>query len=65
MAARYLRGAVKGAFEEVQVEEVCNKDIRLISGCEDKQVAADVSNVASFKLPDTAGRAGVPLPVHF
>mmetsp|Transcript_4806 Transcript_4806/g.5489 ORF Transcript_4806/g.5489 Transcript_4806/m.5489 type:complete len:313 (-) Transcript_4806:273-1211(-) len=33
-------------------------EIRMISGCEDKQTSADVSNVASFKLPDPAGRAG-------
>jgi hypothetical protein len=34
------------------------KDIRMISGCEDAQTSADVSNVHSFKLPDPAGRAG-------
>ena len=33
-------------------------DIRMISGCEDKQTSADVSNVSSMKLPDPAGRAG-------
>jgi hypothetical protein len=33
-------------------------DIRMISGCEDAQTSADVSNVNSFKLPDPAGRAG-------
>lgn len=31
------------------------KDIRMISGCEDSQTSADVSNVASFQLPDPAG----------
>ena len=30
----------------------------MISGCEDKQTSADVSNVGSFQLPDPAGRAG-------
>ena len=30
----------------------------MISGCEDKQTSADVSNVGAFKLPDPAGRAG-------
>jgi hypothetical protein len=30
----------------------------MISGCEDKQTSADVSNVNSFMLPDPAGRAG-------
>ena len=33
-------------------------DIRMISGCEDVQTSADVSNVNSFQLPDPAGRAG-------
>jgi hypothetical protein len=33
-------------------------DIRMISGCEDSQTSADVSNVGSFQLPDPAGRAG-------
>lgn len=30
----------------------------MISGCEDAQTSADVSNVSSFRLPDPAGRAG-------
>ena len=29
-----------------------------ISGCEDSQTSADVSNVASFQLPDPNGKAG-------
>ncbi|GFH57094.1 metacaspase [Chaetoceros tenuissimus] len=33
-------------------------EIRMISGCRDEQTSADVSNVASFTLPDPAGRAG-------
>jgi hypothetical protein len=33
-------------------------DIRMISGCDDAQTSADVSNVSSFQLPDPAGRAG-------
>lgn len=33
-------------------------EIRMISGCEDVQTSADVSNVKSFQLPDPAGRAG-------
>lgn len=28
---------------------------RMISGCQDKQTSADVSNVSSFQLPDPAG----------
>jgi hypothetical protein len=30
----------------------------MISGCEDHETSADVSNVSSFGLPDPAGRAG-------
>jgi len=33
-------------------------DVRMISGCDDAQTSADVSNVASFRLPDPAGKAG-------
>ena len=45
-------------FEEKKPEAMRNKDVRMISGCEDSQTSADVSNVANFKLPDPAGRAG-------
>ena len=41
-----------------QAEKLIPADVRLISGCRDEQTSADVSNVASFKLPDPAGRAG-------
>jgi metacaspase-1 len=34
------------------------KDIRMISGCDDHQTSADVSNVKDFSLPDPAGSAG-------
>lgn len=44
-------------FEESKPDEM-RKDIRMISGCEDVQTSADVSNVGSFNLPDPAGRAG-------
>ena len=33
-------------------------EVHMISGCRDEQTSADVSNVASFQLPDPAGRAG-------
>jgi metacaspase-1 len=49
-------------MEEINIEEkakdVIAADIRLISGCEDVQTSADVSDVDQFKLPDPAGRAG-------
>jgi len=45
------------AFEE-EKPDAMRKDVRMISGCEDKQTSADVSNVHSFQLPDPAGRAG-------
>lgn len=47
---------IKNLFEEKDDVVAC--DVRMISGCEDKQTSADVSNVASFSLPDPAGRAG-------
>jgi hypothetical protein len=31
------------------------KDVRMISGCQDAQTSADVSNVSSFQLPDPCG----------
>eukprot|EP00339_Tiarina_fusa_P026820 CAMPEP_0117008776 /NCGR_PEP_ID=MMETSP0472-20121206/8161_1 /TAXON_ID=693140 ORGANISM="Tiarina fusus, Strain LIS" /NCGR_SAMPLE_ID=MMETSP0472 /ASSEMBLY_ACC=CAM_ASM_000603 /LENGTH=334 /DNA_ID=CAMNT_0004710893 /DNA_START=72 /DNA_END=1076 /DNA_ORIENTATION=+ len=47
----------RATYEENK-PDVMKKDIRMISGCEDAQTSADVSNVNSFKLPDPAGRAG-------
>lgn len=44
-------------FEKSKPDEL-RKDIRMISGCEDRQTSADVSNVSSFQLPDPAGCAG-------
>ena len=44
----------KDEFEETKPDEL-RKDIRMISGCQDTQTSADVSNVASFQLPDPAG----------
>lgn len=44
-------------FEASKPDEL-RKDIRMISGCQDAQTSADVSNVMSFQLPDPAGRAG-------
>lgn len=41
-----------------QAEKLIPADVRLISGCRDEQTSADVSNVASFRLPDPAGSAG-------
>ena len=39
-------------------QKALTTDFRMISGCEDAQTSADVSNVHSFRLPDPAGRAG-------
>lgn len=44
-------------FERTKPDEL-RKDIRMISGCQDRQTSADVSNVSSFQLPDPAGEAG-------
>ena len=45
------------AFENDKPDSM-RKDVRMISGCDDTQTSADVSNVNSFQLPDPAGRAG-------
>jgi hypothetical protein len=45
------------AFENDKPDSM-RKDVRMISGCDDTQTSADVSNVNSFCLPDPAGRAG-------
>jgi len=47
----------KDEFEASKPDEL-RKDIRMISGCMDKQTSADVSNVSSFCLPDPAGKSG-------
>ncbi|KAG7339571.1 caspase domain containing protein [Nitzschia inconspicua] len=48
--------------EFIQTSNGTKQDIRasiiMISGCEDAQTSADVSNVSSFSLPDPNGRAG-------
>lgn len=41
-----------------KAEAAIPAEVRMISGCKDSQTSADVSNVASFQLPDPAGRAG-------
>ena len=46
-----------GAQDDL-VERMIPSDFRMISGCDDSQTSADVSDVKSFQLPDPAGRAG-------
>jgi len=53
----FLRRKLRDQFEEKKPPAL-QADVRMISGCEDAQTSADVNNVASFKLPDPAGRAG-------
>ena len=55
-------GDAAGDGEQMSAEEYerskpdeLRKDIRMISGCQDKQTSADVGNVAAFQLPDPAG----------
>jgi metacaspase-1 len=47
----------QGDFEG-QAAELIPADVRMISGCQDAQTSADVSNVSAFSLPDPAGKAG-------
>ena len=48
----------QATFEDQKPDSMRYKDIRMVSGCEDSQTSADVSNVGNFRLPDPAGRAG-------
>lgn len=41
-----------------KAEAAIPAEVRMISGCQDHQTSADVSNVESFQLPDPAGRSG-------
>lgn len=43
---------------DTRAQNAIPAEVRMISGCEDTQTSADVSNVESFKLPDPNGRAG-------
>ena len=43
---------------DTRAEDTIPCNVRMISGCEDTQTSADVSNVGKFSLPDPAGRAG-------
>jgi len=45
------------AFEDEKPDSM-RKDVRMISGCDDAQTSADITNVHCFQLPDPAGRAG-------
>lgn len=53
----FLLNKLKARFEQKKTD-VLPGTIIMISGCEDDQTSADVSNVSSFQLPDPAGRAG-------
>lgn len=43
---------------DMRAQKSIPAEIRMISGCEDAQTSADVSNVSNFELPDPNGRAG-------
>jgi hypothetical protein len=54
---RFLDRIKQRAFEDKKPKKL-KADIRMISGCEDTQTSADVSNVVrQFELPDPHGRA--------
>jgi metacaspase-1 len=56
----FLLNHIKERFEEKKRESQIfpGGTVMMISGCEDSQTSADVSDVQSFQLPDPAGRAG-------
>lgn len=53
----YLTDKQRQEFEQKKPKAM-QADIWMISGCEDRQTSADVSNVNTFQLPDPQGRAG-------
>jgi hypothetical protein len=53
----FLNDEQRREFEATKPEAL-QADIWMISGCEDHQTSADVSNVTAFELPDPSGRAG-------
>ena len=55
----FLNDQERSAFEQNKPESLRNADIWMVSGCEDRQTSADVSNTATFQLPDSRpGKAG-------
>jgi hypothetical protein len=61
-AAAMLPGKSSGGTNKVTAAQYeahkpadLRKDVRMISGCQDAQTSADVSNVGSFQLPDPCG----------
>lgn len=52
-----MTNSTRDSFEG-QAAELIPADVRMISGCQDSQTSADVSNVSAFQLPDPAGRSG-------
>jgi Caspase domain len=54
---KFLDEQERQTFEQNKPQAL-QADIWMISGCEDRQTSADVSNTATFQLPDPAGRAG-------
>jgi Caspase domain len=56
--AYFLNDQERLEFEQNEPPELKRADIWMISGCEDRQTSADVSNVGSFQLPDSQGQAG-------
>lgn len=49
---------MSGDFEGSDPSSLIAGNVRMISGCQDAQTSADVSNVSQFSLPDPAGRSG-------
>jgi metacaspase-1 len=56
--AYFLNDQERQQFEANEPPELKRADVWMISGCEDRQTSADVSNVHSFQLPDSQGLAG-------
>ena len=48
----FLNDEQRHVFEQNMPRELQHADIWMISGCQDSQTSADISNVGSFQLPD-------------
>jgi len=55
--SRFLSSEERRQFEAEKPSELKHADIWMISGCQDVQCSADISNTHGFELPDPAGKA--------
>ena len=54
----FLNEQERAMYEQNAPRELRQADIWMVSGCEDRQTSADVSNTKTFQLPDSNHGAG-------